>query len=69
MAPFSATLEGLTKLVSLKEQNEPSKGKLRDIKQYLLSDKVESSVFCTDIAHFRTLMPAAIHTSDEHAKM
>ena len=68
MSLSSATLETLTKPVSLKEQDELSKCKHSDVKQYLLSDMVVSSDFWTGIAQLRTLGSADILTSDEHEK-
>ena len=50
MAFSSATLETLTKLVSQKERNELTKGKLSDTKRYLLADKVVPYHFWTGIA-------------------
>ena len=66
MALSSATLESLTKTVSLKEQDELTKCKHSDVKQYLLSDRVVSSDFWTGIAQLRSLGSADILTSDEH---
>ena len=50
MALSSATLETLTKLMSLKERNELTKGKLSDTKRYLFADKVVPYHFWTGIA-------------------
>ena len=50
MALSSATLETLTKLLSLKERNELTKAKLSDIKRYLFADKVVPYHFWTGIA-------------------
>ena len=68
MALSSATLESLTKTVSLKEQDELTKCKHSDVKQYLLSDRVVSSDFWTGIAKLRTLGSADILAADEHEK-
>ena len=46
----SATLETLTKLVSLKERNELTKGKQSDTKRYIFADKVVPYHFWTGIA-------------------
>ena len=61
-----ATLESLTKPVSLKERDELIKCKLIDVKMYPLSDRVVSSDFWTGIAQLRSLGSADILTSDEH---
>ena len=61
-----ATLESLTKPVSLKERDELTKCKLIDVKMYPLSDRVVSSDFWTGIAQLRSLGSADILTSDEH---
>ena len=50
MALSSATLETLTKLVSLKVPNELTKGKVSDVKRYLFDDKVVQYHFWTGIA-------------------
>ena len=58
MALSNATLETLTKLVSLKERIELIKGKLSDIKRYLFAGKVAPYHLWTGIAQLRTLRSA-----------
>ena len=50
MVLSSATLETLTKLLSQKERNELTKGKLSDIKRYLFAGKVVQYHLWTGIA-------------------